>query len=647
MKGPAMSEKINELNKQLQSELEANPERGFDHKKWERVIAWGQEVLALPQDRAMEIHWEQVERLAMSDGMMLNALEKVVVRGLAIGGIKAGGPVGQQRSAADTIAISSMEAMEQLASKPEHWEGWVKAEVSDWMADDWFMSAADDMAQAKEQGYQKPKLVEVKEDKWENEQYQANQEWKKRWLPEWIDKAERAGLLERFKQTGQLRSWAALCAINGNETRLDRAIEAGADFKDQSPEQAWGLMMRMCSSKTEGAMQMWGGWGVASKKEIVAAESWDAEVRAAIWSRLVRAGLPVAKGPELSADAVWRMRWGRSDAKMLREEFDRGGLRDAAGVMALVKLTLGGGAQKWFEGMEPLSYAIKSGLSLPTVSEGAIRNWLIRENNGCEVDAMLKALAEGGVRISGEKKGVFVNGANESLIGTLMHMGASPEGIKSANQIGVSALDRSEAGNRSSLQQLFELGRAGSQKPRLLALLGAAEQEKEGGAKELLAMTGKDGEGPMHWAARSLCAESIAALAERGCDPNAADKKGATAGHWAARKYGAGSAKKVAPALAALSKAGQRWEAMDKKGKTAMAALADKGPIEAIREHLIENLDALNVKAGSAKSASEALVARGRPDALALVEKAALTKEVKGLAAEGEPKAEKKRAKRM
>lgn len=193
-----------------------------------------------------------------------------------------------------------------------------------------------------------------------------------------------------------------------------------------------------------------------------------------------------------------------------------------------------------------------------------------------------------------------VNGRNESLIGRLMHIGTSSTGIADAQKIGVDLFEVSSEGE-PPLMALCTLNRAGRYADRAVGLLDAAEAaEKGGGRSKLLAMRAKDGSGPMHWAARALCPETIALLGNLGQTPLEKDESGKSAGHWAAKKYGEKNQAKVGPTLKALSLADQDW-----------AALAAKGPIEAISDLLEQAPAAAKSKSGSARDALNVLRSRG------------------------------------
>lgn len=270
-----------------------------------------------------------------------------------------------------------------------------------------------------------------------------------------------------------------------------------------------------------------------------------------------------------------------------------------------------------------LEFAAQSGMPCASVPKACLAELIALQGDGCPIDGALAFLASQGCKLSGDEPIVHgYNGLAESLIGRLLHIGASPHGIHDAAKIGADLFALDGEG-RCALETLYSLDRAGRYAERAAALLDAAEGAVPGaGRGRMLAMRGKAGSCPLHWAGRALCPESVGLFADLGQDPNEKDSAGKTAGHWAAKKYGAKKADKAGPTLAALSRAGQRWDELDNKGAGALAELAKKAPLEPVAALLDEQPQAALAKTSRSPSAIDALRNRQEERAKALADKA-------------------------
>lgn len=356
-------------------------------------------------------------------------------------------------------------------------------------------------------------------------------------------------------------------------------------------------------------------YGRETKKQREAALDADGPLRLKLWSALVAMGMPKAEfGPAQRENDIWFFRYDRTMDSTMAMEAKRGGGLSGEGLFIWGKAVLrSSGPSVDFDGLSPIRYAVGKGMDPKQWSNGIVNQLACWEGDGCKVDAMLSDLAAIGAVLSGPDPlfaDIGINGRNESLIGRLMHIGASSKGIADAQKIGVDMFEISGEGE-SPLMALCSLNRAGRYADRAAGLLDAAEASEKGGRDKLLALRATDGSGPMHWAARALCPETLGLIASLGQIPLEKDKSGKSAGHWAAKKYGEKNQSKVGPTLKALSVAGQDWAALDKKGVSAMAALAAKGPIEVISDLLEQSPAAAKSKSGSALDALNALRSRG------------------------------------
>lgn len=358
-----------------------------------------------------------------------------------------------------------------------------------------------------------------------------------------------------------------------------------------------------------------------------------------LWKRMIELGLPLANTSLLApADELAEIRYLSdrsvpSAAWAYAAEAARGGflaqdcfLHWARLQFAFDSEPLSAAACKApLSNMEPLEFAANSGMPMGQLPKSELAELIALQGDGCPIDELLAFLSNAGCKLAGSEPIVDgYNGLSESLIGRLLHIGASPSGIACAARLGIDlcALDNE---GRNALETLYGLDRAGRYAERAAALLDAAENIKPGSRRRLLdGRSAKDQSGPMHWAARALCPQSLGLFADLGLDPNAQDKSGKTAGHWAAKKYGAKRADKVGPTLAALSEAGQKWDALDNKGTSALAELAKKAPLDPVASLLDTQTTALHAKGSRAASAIDTLRARESRHAKALAEKADL-----------------------
>ena len=258
-----------------------------------------------------------------------------------------------------------------------------------------------------------------------------------------------------------------------------------------------------------------------------------------------------------------------------------------------------------FGDKNPISALCQSGLvqaadwTAPILAAGLGTLW--RAN----LTPSVKALDEIGAKAAFDaSKGSA--GENFALARALVESGLEPDAYACAARIGV---DFSCAPPDDSLiEKLFFLDRKGAEKT-LEALLREAALKDPAAPARLLAYRGKQGSGPLHWAARDLNPQAIELLCSYGAGIMQADDKGQTAGHWAARKYGEKASKKVGPTLQKLAELGFDWNAQDHSGSSALAALAAKGPLEPILGILRAAPEALT-RGAKGKTAEDKLNAR-------------------------------------
>lgn len=428
-----------------------------------------------------------------------------------------------------------------------------------------------------------------------------------------IDKAESEGMLDFFKESGRLEPWAVLCMVHGNEERLKRALKAGADFSKLSAQQAWQVFIYMSDQSGPGAKQWQRSYGAGSKKQMEEAFAWDAQLKNRIWKMAVSAGMPrtrCEKGADKPHEISLSHWMGQASGLLARTEIERDGLRGQVALRWLLIASLAGMDEKAFDATQPVVWGLGHGLLAEDLNRGALMDAaILGQHSTSKTDALLLGLAALNVKLTGPERGGFSNDS-ESLLGRLMHIGASGAAVEAAIKVGVDWRACNASGD-PVIKQLFALNRAGGYESRLMGLIAGVGPEH---SAELLGQKDKDGAGPMHWAARALCADSIKHLHALGLSPNDKDAKGASSGHWAARKYGAGKDKKIASTLVELTRCNQDWKILDHKGKSALAALCAKGPLEPVAALLEKEPSAMEAKGKSGKSAKDALIKRSAQD---------------------------------
>lgn len=455
-------------------------------------------------------------------------------------------------------------------------------------------------------------------------------------------------------------------AMKGRLDEIDALGLAGASLSALSAGQA-GMFFTVFASRrmlsindNDGdPVHLWSLQGSALAKARLAHNQTLGEAKSVIYKKLIALGLPKGAHPG------WSRRHPVPMGEMPLEQHVHGSSPSMAYPLAVEAARGGMLAEKdfpiwaWMEmlstdkmsgsiikaqfgGQSPLEWALAAGLKVDELPKSIFSQVIALSGDGCGIDGLLACLSRGAAKLVGIDEDVQgYNSIVESQMGRLLHIGAGVEGISHAVKIGVNpfALD---ASGRSALENLFDLDRAGRYVDRAAALLDCADTLETGGRDKMLAMRGKKGSTPLHWAARALCKESVAMLLDLGADPNAKDEDGKTAGHWAAKKYGAKSAPKVGPVIEALTKGGHDWKTLDEKGVSALAALAAKAPLEPLSEALAAHVDAVRIKGDGGKSALEVLAARGGANATALAQKMDMLSElgaVKGADAGAKKKA--------
>ena len=394
-------------------------------------------------------------------------------------------------------------------------------------------------------------------------------------------------------------------------------------------------------------------WSLKGPARVKAWVEHDAEIglqKEKIWHRLIELGMPLANfgdvdNPALDDDVHGSV---PSAAWPLAAEAERGGFLKCSAFRHWAWLAMaqndgarGAAAKARMGGMSALDFAALKGMGLQGIPKRDLAILAARQSDGCGIDAPISSMAAHSATLAGpEVLSCSYNDLVESTIGRMLHVGLSARGIQNAARIGVDLFALDDKG-RGALETLFGLERAGRYAERAAALLDCAEAVEPGGRARMLGMRGKDLSGPIHWAARALCPQSVALLADLGADPNAKDKAGKTAGHWAARKYGEKREGKVGPTLKALGLAGQRWGELDNKGASALAELSAKAPLGPLGDILDEHPEAIDAKGGGlwAKSAMDALRSREGGHGAALAERAQIKAELSaGSEAAAKPK---------
>jgi hypothetical protein len=435
-------------------------------------------------------------------------------------------------------------------------------------------------------------------------------------------------------------------AMEGRTDDIEELAKKGATLAGLTPKEVAAILNFFATRNVLTANDSNGDpRELRSLKGPALAKAWvehDAELgltKEKIWRRLIELGMPLANfgdGDDITLDndvhgSVASAAW------PLAAEAERGGFLKASAFLHWAWLAMaqddgarGAAAKARMGGISALDFAALKGMDLQGIPKESLATLAAYQSDGCGIDAPLSSMAARSATLAGpEALSYGYNDLVESTIGRMLHVGLSALGIQNAARIGVDLFALDDKG-RGALETLFGLDRAGRYAERAASLLDCAEAVEPGGRARMLAMRGKDLSGPIHWAARALCPQSVALLADLGADPNAKDKAGKTAGHWAARKYGEKREHKVGPTLKALGLAGQRWGEIDNKGVSALAELSAKsplGPLGDILDHHPETIDAKGAGV-SAKSAMDALRARAGGHGAALADRAQIKAEL-------------------
>lgn len=435
--------------------------------------------------------------------------------------------------------------------------------------------------------------------------------------------------------------WAVACLAFCEQGRFEKALAAGIDLAKASPEMA-GEALRSALALSMGALD---DEGEKASPGALAHKRQSAELKSALWRKAAACGLPA---PRLVNDPEEMGALGGEIAPsgegLLQQAAALGWAIDGGALRYWTRLALQerdkGDKELW--GAGALSWAFGHGMDPKAWSESDARDAMESSWSYSGASTLpgaasfLEQLAKAKVQLD-ERSAIAARAAagepeKTPLIRGFAKAGKSEKAIKALVALGA---DPFATLNGASILSSVAEGAASARTPKICAsLLAAAESAEPGGAKKLCEIKGKDGSSALHWMARALCAKSVELIAKTGADIHARDKRGATAGHWAAKRYSPKVASKVGPTLEALTNAGFDWSSLSKDGVSALAALSTRGPIEPIADLVRSGAagEALGAKGVGkrAQSAEERLRERSEPEALPVVEQAELERSLGG-----------------
>lgn len=172
-----------------------------------------------------------------------------------------------------------------------------------------------------------------------------------------------------------------------------------------------------------------------------------------------------------------------------------------------------------------------------------------------------------------------INNQDERLVSFAITHGASVESLDKL--LKMKAIFYSPNTGPCILERMFD-----PKKPKSLDLiqkvLDLAVQRHGIGALQAIIETKKEGVNLLHLAGRALNVEAMEYFLNQGLDVNAKDDQGNTPFHYIARRYAAGTEKRVTEMVELLHRHGLDWNVKNKTDKTGLMVMSKNGKLDNI-----------------------------------------------------------------
>jgi len=463
-------------------------------------------------------------------------------------------------------------------------------------------------------------------------------------LLEFLKRSEAAGRLEQLKKSHRAAVWLMQCIRSAPLERVEAIVAAGVNLKDVGQAEAQRFFFSMIGGDQpyERMQLAYESGGEVKKKAdrdaIEAQRAIDAERLLKVWKIAIDAGLPridlASVDKHMLAHAVRSVRNDATMAILAQEVAREGGFNKPLSLLWIASSAMGpwhpnvshaAGAKHWESSMD---WSVKNGLPL--------RGWTHEELTNClkgrplRHDNPLFFMAKAGLKLDLEREELDAD--NTGLVASLMR-GDMQRGFDAGKALAqIDANFEWRMPNGGGLLEHFLESAAPKGIQTALLVAEFAEKKAPGLAKTLVAMKNGSGASAIHWAARALSVDALELCLAHGADINARDNEGQTALHWAARKYGKKAQEKLAGVVQWLKNHGLDTTAVDSAGVTGVAALAKKGPIDAVMKILESAPETADQKSSAGVSAIDHLRNRGG-HGLAVAETLLLDAELKKLSA--------------